>query len=141
VPVEGVDHHAIVVTVDGGAEDALGDAADLPVEDDLHVVRAADVQVVRGQGLEERPGSSCRRRIPATTTAIALITQTTATRIQLFTSPVLLGSRVPASWLAALSPPIAPLMPIRLCQGMVVACAHVPAGVSREHRGVSAPVR
>jgi hypothetical protein len=56
VPVEGVDDHAVVVPVDGGAEHALGDAADLPVEDDLHVVWAADVEVVGGQGLEERPG-------------------------------------------------------------------------------------
>src|SRR6266516_5816260 len=56
VPVEGVDDHAVVVPVDGGAEHALGDAADLPVEDDLRVVRAADVQVAGGQGVEERPG-------------------------------------------------------------------------------------
>jgi hypothetical protein len=56
VPVEGVDDDAVVVAVDRGAEDALGGAADLPVEDDLHVVRPADVEVVRGQGLEERPG-------------------------------------------------------------------------------------
>jgi hypothetical protein len=29
---------------------------DLPVEDDHHVVRAADAEVVGGEGLEERPG-------------------------------------------------------------------------------------
>jgi hypothetical protein len=56
VPVESVDHHAVVVAVDGGAEDALGGGADLPVEEDLHVVRAADVEVVCGEGFEERPG-------------------------------------------------------------------------------------
>ena len=56
VPVEGVDHDAVVVPVDGGAEHALGDAADLPAVDDLHVVRPADVQVAGGEGLEERPG-------------------------------------------------------------------------------------
>jgi hypothetical protein len=39
-----------------GAEDALGVAADLAGEDDLHVVRAADVQVVGDQCLEEAAG-------------------------------------------------------------------------------------
>jgi hypothetical protein len=56
VPVEGVDDHAVVVAVDGCAEDAFGDAADLAVEDDLHVVGAADVEIVGGEGFEERAG-------------------------------------------------------------------------------------
>src|SRR5258708_29751799 len=56
MPVERVEDDAVVVAVDGGAEDAFGDAADLPVEDDLHVVGAAEVEVVGGEGLEERAG-------------------------------------------------------------------------------------
>jgi hypothetical protein len=63
--VEGVDHHAVVVPVAGGAEHALCDAADLSAVDDLHVVRAADVQVVRGEGLEERSGMPRSDRLVA----------------------------------------------------------------------------
>jgi SAM-dependent methyltransferase len=56
-----VHHHALVVrvderAVDGGAEGAGGVAADPPAEDDLDVLRAAQVQVVGDQRLEERPG-------------------------------------------------------------------------------------
>ena len=55
--VEHVDQDAAVVAaVDRGAEHALGVAADLAGEDDLHVVRPADVQVVGDQRLEEPAG-------------------------------------------------------------------------------------
>ncbi len=47
VLVERVDDHTVVVPVDRGAEFSDGVAAYPPVEDDLHVVRAAQVQVVR----------------------------------------------------------------------------------------------
>ena len=57
VLVEHVDQDpAVVAAVDRGAEDALGVAADLAGEDDLHVVRAADVQIVGDQRLEEAAG-------------------------------------------------------------------------------------
>jgi hypothetical protein len=45
VLVEDIHDDAAVITIDGGAEDAFGDAADLPIEDDLHVVGAADVEI------------------------------------------------------------------------------------------------
>jgi hypothetical protein len=56
-----VHHHALVVrvddgAVDGGAEGPGGVAANPPAEDDLHVLRAAQVQVAGYQRLEERPG-------------------------------------------------------------------------------------
>src|ERR1700683_1789737 len=41
---------------EGGAEGAGDVAAAPPAEDDLHVLRAAQVQVVGDQRLEERPG-------------------------------------------------------------------------------------
>ncbi|MGC1213359.1 MAG: hypothetical protein WA890_19080 [Micromonospora sp.] len=39
-----------------GAEHALGGGADLLVEDELHVVGAADVEVVGGEGFERGTG-------------------------------------------------------------------------------------
>jgi hypothetical protein len=57
VAVEHVDEHAAVVAaVDGGAEGADGVAADPAAEDDLHVVGAAEVEVVDDQRLEEAAG-------------------------------------------------------------------------------------
>ena len=47
---------AVVAAVDRGPEDSLGVAADLASEDDLHVVRPADVEVVGDQRLEEAAG-------------------------------------------------------------------------------------
>jgi hypothetical protein len=61
VAVEHVDEHAAVVAaVDGGAEGADGVAADPPAEDDLHVVGAAEVEVVGDQRLEEPAGVAGR---------------------------------------------------------------------------------
>jgi hypothetical protein len=52
--VEHVDQDtAVVAAVDRGPEHAPGVAADLAGEDDLDVVRAADVEVVGDQRLEE----------------------------------------------------------------------------------------
>src|SRR6266536_1842538 len=50
------DDAAVVAAVDRGAEGAGGVAADPAGEDDLDVVRAADVEVVGDQGLEEPAG-------------------------------------------------------------------------------------
>ena len=50
------DDAAVVAAVDRGAEGSPGVAADPAAEDDLHVVRAADVEVVGDQRLEETAG-------------------------------------------------------------------------------------
>jgi len=47
---------AVVAAVDRGAEHAPGVTADLAGEDDFHVVRPADVEVVGDQRLEEAAG-------------------------------------------------------------------------------------
>jgi hypothetical protein len=60
-----VQHDAVGVgtdrwPVDGGTEGARGVAADAAGENDLHVSRAADIEVVTDQGLEEEPGAAGR---------------------------------------------------------------------------------
>jgi len=54
VPVEGVDDDAVVVAVDRGAEDALGGAADLPVEM-ISMLSGRPMSRCPPPGLEERP--------------------------------------------------------------------------------------
>jgi hypothetical protein len=56
MPVERVQHDAVGVAVDRSAEDTFRGRAHLPVEDDLPVVRAAQIEVVGGEGFEERTG-------------------------------------------------------------------------------------
>jgi hypothetical protein len=54
--VEGVDGDLSAPGDHIGPELAFGIGPDLPVEDDLEGVGAAQVQVVGDQGVEERPG-------------------------------------------------------------------------------------
>jgi len=56
VPVERVDGDLSAAGDHLGLELADGVLADLAVEDDLNGVRAAEVQVVGNQGIEEGPG-------------------------------------------------------------------------------------
>jgi len=59
------DDAAVVAAVDRGAEGSPGVAADPPAEDNLDVVRAADVEVVGDQRLEEATGMARRMsRVP-----------------------------------------------------------------------------
>src|SRR5581483_4733768 len=50
------DHSAVVAAVDRGTKGARGVTTDTTVEDDLNVVRAAEIEVVGHQGFEETPG-------------------------------------------------------------------------------------
>jgi hypothetical protein len=50
------DDAAVVAAVDRGAEGSPGVTADPAAEDDLHVVRAADVKIAGDQGLKETAG-------------------------------------------------------------------------------------
>src|SRR6266851_9273471 len=56
VLVEGVDGHVYAPGDDLGLEFAFGAGPDLPVEDDLQGVRAAEAGVVGHEGVEEGPG-------------------------------------------------------------------------------------
>jgi hypothetical protein len=56
VPEEGVEGHLIATAQQPGAVAPEGWGDDPPPEDDLHLLRSADVKVVGAQRLKEPPG-------------------------------------------------------------------------------------